>query len=167
MNDKKELDPSVPLDNPRHERVAQEVANGSSYGNALLAAGYSAKSCKTNVTRLTKNYSVNARIAYLKARMAESTIMTGSQILNELSMRAMVKISDILNEDGSLKRMSEIPDHVQRCVASMDLKDGKFRLLDSYKALELLGKHLKLFVDRTEHNGEITHTVSVKHERIG
>ena len=52
----------------------------------------------------------------------------------------------------------DLPEDVRRAIAGWSWdKEGRFtvKLADKSKALDQLGKHLKLFVDRVEHTGEI------------
>jgi phage terminase small subunit len=69
------------LNNPRHERFAQELAKGKSQAEAYEAAGYSQN--RGNATRLKANESVVKRVAELQARTAERAIVTAESLLKE------------------------------------------------------------------------------------
>jgi phage terminase small subunit len=83
------------LENARHERFAQELAKGASQTDAYLAAGY--KGDKTAASRLSTNVNVQQRIAELKAKAAERTIIT------------IHDIADQLDEDRTFARELENP----------------------------------------------------------
>jgi phage terminase small subunit len=59
---------SKPLDNQRHERFAQHVANGASATQAYIDAGYSETGANAHSARLAANGSVASRIDYLKPK---------------------------------------------------------------------------------------------------
>ena len=71
-----------PLKNARHERFAQELAKGKTYGDAYEIAGF--KRDDKNAARLTKNDGVAARLAELKSRAAEKVIVTVADIAQQL-----------------------------------------------------------------------------------
>jgi terminase small subunit-like protein len=63
-----------PLRNARHERFAQELAKGKSQLDAYKAAGY--RPDRGAATRLSANVSVQERLAELKEKSAERTVIT-------------------------------------------------------------------------------------------
>jgi phage terminase small subunit len=67
-----------PLKNARHERFAQELAKGEHASTAYRNAGYSAvgNSAEVSASRLFKNAKVAARIAELRARVADKATET-------------------------------------------------------------------------------------------
>lgn len=56
------------LENPKHERFAQELAKGKTQAEAYAEAGY--KPSEPNASRLTSNDKVKARVAELMNRAA-------------------------------------------------------------------------------------------------
>jgi hypothetical protein len=82
-----------PLDNPRWERFAQELAKGQSQTGAYLAAGYRGdKSPATAASRLSTNVKVAARLRELQERTAAKAEVTRDSILAELEeARVMAK----------------------------------------------------------------------------
>lgn len=70
------------LDNPRHERFAQELAKGLSAVEAMQSAGYSPD--RGNATRLTANDSIKARVTEIQERgalRAEVTVASLTEML--------------------------------------------------------------------------------------
>lgn len=71
---------------------------------------------------------------------------------------------NFFEDDGSLKRIQDLDEHTRMALAGlevMDLPEGngrlkKIRPADKGQNLERLGKHLKLFTDKTEHSGRMT-----------
>lgn len=71
-----------PLDNPRHERFAQELAKGAAASTAYIAAGY--KGDRTAASRLSTNVNLQARIAELQSKAAEKAVVTVEDIARQL-----------------------------------------------------------------------------------
>jgi phage terminase small subunit len=69
------------LENPRHERFAQELAKGKSATEAMAAAGYSDP---RNSTRMTKNDEIRCRVAELQSRAAERAVVTIESLILEV-----------------------------------------------------------------------------------
>ena len=70
------------LENPRHERFAQELAKGRTQAEAYAEAGY--KPSEPNASRLRSNEKVQARIAELQERAAVRTEITVASITERL-----------------------------------------------------------------------------------
>jgi hypothetical protein len=71
-----------PLKNSRHERFAQELAKGKSQVEAYGLAGYEPHD--SAAARLFGNVRVQARVAELKERAAERTVVTVLDIAEQL-----------------------------------------------------------------------------------
>ena len=82
-------------------------------------------------------------------------------MLRELIQRAFSNITDYVefggkNREMKLKDLAELPPEVQRCVAKVTEKPGaygmarSFELYDSLKALELLGRYLGMFGEKSK-----------------
>ena len=75
------------LDNPRHERFAQEIAKGESSRDAYKAAGYETNNvaaADASASRLLSEAKVRARIEELQTRAAAKAEVTVQRILEEL-----------------------------------------------------------------------------------
>jgi phage terminase small subunit len=70
------------LDNPRHERFAQALAEGKTADEAYADAGYEAN--RGNAARLKANESISARVTELLGNAAERAECTVATILTEL-----------------------------------------------------------------------------------
>ena len=129
------------LENPRHERFAQELAAGKSANEAYAAAGF--KPNDGNCIRLKGNERVQARVAELQGRAAEGVVLTRQWVIERLvenANRAM-QAEQPMDADGQ--------------------PTGEFKYEGSVanRALELLGKELGMFVERTE-NLNVTYAVT-------
>jgi phage terminase small subunit len=71
-----------PLKNARHEKFAQELAKGKSKAGAYKLAGFDGD--RTAASRLSTNVNVTRRIAELKAKAAERTVVTVADLAQQL-----------------------------------------------------------------------------------
>lgn len=70
------------LENPKHERFAQELAKGKTADEAYAEAGY--KPDRGNASRLTANDNVKTRVAEIQERAAVRTEITVADITKRL-----------------------------------------------------------------------------------
>ncbi len=113
------------LNNPRYERFAQLVATGQSPAQAYVAAGYEEKTSYTCGPRLLKRNEVLTRVTELRQSVAQ-TAVTHAGLNREFVLR-------------------ELMDNAVRAKENQEWSA-------SNRALELLGKELGLFVDRSDHS---------------
>lgn len=109
---------------------------------------------------------------------AQRTLVTADRVIHELAKIGFADIRDIFSDHGGLKSPDNINADTAAAISSIEVitkpsaetdPDGnpimenvhKIRLSDKRSALELLGKHLVLFTDKTKLEGEITHHTGV------
>lgn len=85
------------LDNPRHERFAQELAKGKSQLEAYKEAGY--KPSEQHACRLASSGKVAARVAEILERAALRTEITVASITESL-LRIAKKGEDLIEPAG-------------------------------------------------------------------
>ena len=113
-----------PLENQRHELFAQNLSKGMTADAAYMKAGFLPH--RSNASRLMANDSIQKRVAELQQRAANKTEITVARVLEELSLIGFANTPVI--HDG-LKVSNK----------------------DKLSALEKIGKHLAMFVERTDH----------------
>lgn len=130
---------------------------------AAIRAGYAESNANQTGMRLLKKPDVKALIGERMKARAERTEIDQDRVLKEI---ARVAFSDIRKTmtwgpDGvKLIESSELTDDQAAGVAEVaettSTNGGslKLRKHDKMKALELLGRHLGLFVDKVEHTGK-------------
>lgn len=133
---------------------------------AAIRAGYSEKTAHVQGPRLLENVSVQEEIKRLVKMKLEKIGVRSDRVLEELAKLAFSNMKDFASwhsDSVMLKRSEELTDEQAACIAevsSVDTKYGtnlKFKLHDKKGALELLGKYLTLFVDKSEveHKGQV------------
>lgn len=152
--------------NQKQERFAQEYVVDHNATQAAIRAGYSADTAVVQASRLLRNVHVLAIVEKLQAAQRERTGVTADTILFELLRIARSDLGQAFDENGNLLPIKEIPEDVRRAISGVEtfeefdghgadrVKIGETRKLkfwDKTRALELLGKHLGLYVERVDH----------------
>lgn len=138
------------------------LANGHIATDAAIAAGYPKKSAHVTGSRLLKNPRVQeflatrgAAAAAKVAQVEEVLELSAQRVLTETMRIAYSKPLDIFRTDGTIKAPHEIPDDLGRAISGIELDDEgkmkKVRFCKKETALEMLGKHLKLWTEVVEH----------------
>lgn len=142
------------LSNPRHERFAQELASGKSASEAYTLAGF--KPSRPNASRLQHDDNISQRITELLADR--------EQIHAQATAEAIQRVS--LTKEWVLERLIE---NAQRALQAEQAKNADGDVVGDFKyegsvanrALELLGKELGMFIDRSmNENVNSTYVVS-------
>jgi phage terminase small subunit len=140
---------------PKERRFVSEFLKDQNAKQAAIRAGYSKKTAETQGPRLYRKVQVKAAIDTELAKIQEKAGVTQERILTALLNIAEFDPRKLFNKDGTLKKVHEIPDDVASAIVSLESDDvegemKKVRFSDKVRALELLGKHLKMFTDKTE-----------------
>jgi phage terminase small subunit len=149
----------------QQERFCQEYMKDLNGTQAAIRAGYAKNSAQEQSSRLLSKDMVQHRLESLMNKRAKKTGITAERVLKELASIAFANMGDVAtwNESGvTFKESSELSSKQMASVAEVvehtNSHGGslKIRQHDKVKALELLGKHLKLYTDKTEHSGGLT-----------
>lgn len=129
---------------------------------AAIRAGYSKRTAYSQGQRLLKNVEVAAAVDAALEDRIERTKMEADEVLLELAKLARSNMREYVEWDAArvrLKPSAGLTDDAAAAVAEISQTETehggtiKFKLHDKKGALELLGKHLKLFAERYEHTG--------------
>lgn len=173
------------LKNKRWEIFAQQVAKGSTAGDAYAKAGY--KPNPKNADRLKKTEVVSLRIEELSSIGAQKAGVTIERIMAEL---ARIGFSDItkavqwgealairpLSSEGeeldpiivqgvALVPSADLSPDVAAAISEVrKTKEGiSIKFHDKVAALLNMGKHLGMFKDKLELSGDIQHAVTIEY----
>jgi phage terminase small subunit len=148
---------------PKHQRFVGEYLVDLNGKQAAIRAGYSPKSAEVTASRLLSNTKVRKAINAAKERRADRVEVKSDDVLRELKLIAFCDVRQAYTPDGRLKPIHEIPEDVARAI-SLEAEDvlvpgtderaqsSKLKFWSKPQALELLGKHLKLFTEKVEHS---------------
>ncbi len=144
--------------------IVDEVANGGS----LIAY------CKKNKMRYSNIvnwiYESEERKKSYEAALEARGEYVAQEILAELKKLGFSDIRKLFNDDGSIKEVSQLDDDTAAAIAGIEIqeevcdKDGKtvvprtrkIKVVDKLKAIEMLGRNLKMFTDKVEHSGKVS-----------
>lgn len=150
---------------PKQEMFCKEYLVDLNAAQAAIRAGYSKKTAYNNAYGILTKVAVQKRIQVLMNRRAERAELNSDFVLHRLMDECQADIGDIFTPEGALKSIHDWPEIFRiGLVQGLDVdqlkdKDGtvygsvaKIKFDNRIKRLELLGRHLKLFVDKTEHS---------------
>lgn len=145
---------------PKQKQFIKEYLIDFNAAQAAIRAGYSKKTAKEIGSRLLTKPHIRGAVNAEIEKRAKKTDITAERILKELARVAFANMGTIAtwNESGvsftpkeqlsedALATVQSVKETTNEHGGSLEIKQH-----DKLRALEMLGKHLKLFVDRTEH----------------
>jgi phage terminase small subunit len=158
---------------PRQQRFVDEYLVDLNGTQAAIRAGYAAGSADVTAARQLAKPAVQAAIQTEQAVRAARVGVRADHVIRELALLAYSDIGQILDFSGETPRLrpaSEIPESARRTISSVKVRrylEGRgeearevevteFKLWDKLSALEKLGKHLGMFVERHRIEGNLT-----------
>jgi phage terminase small subunit len=152
---------------------------------AAIAAGYARNSASVTASRMLRNAKVQVEIEEITQERLKRLEVTAGNVLRELAKIAFANIGDYLavQDDGSISidlsrigplEAAAITDlKIEECVTGSGQNQKRFRrtrlrLTSKTTALELLGKHLKLWTDRSssQHHVSLAERMRKARERV-
>ena len=152
-------------------RFALEYLRDLNATQAAIRAGYKEKTAKAQGSRLLTNVDVQKLIEEGRKEVESQIKFDAARVLQELARIGLCDIGQAFDEHGNLRPIREIPEDVRRAISGVEVdelwengEDGrhqtgitrKVKFWDKPKSLELLGKHLKLFVEKIDLNAKVT-----------
>ncbi|WP_304458996.1 terminase small subunit [Alicyclobacillus sendaiensis] len=147
---------------PRQQRFVEEYLIDLNATQAAIRAGYAPASASVEGARQLANAKVRARIDKALAERSKRTGINADLVIQELARIARVNPIDVIDPDTGEIKTDAVDDLA--AVASVrvkvtptrngDVVEREVRMADKLKALELLGKHLGMFVERREVTGK-------------
>lgn len=149
----------------KQERFCQEYLIDLNATQSAIRAGYAESGARTEGSRLLANADIQDRICQLNDSRMKSLNVTPEFVLGELLKLASADPAEMYHEDGRMKNIHDIPEHLRKTIArieTIEYFEGKgddreqvgwikrVGFWSKEKALENLGKHLRLFSDKLE-----------------
>lgn len=156
--------------NARQARFVTEYLIDLNATKAAVRAGYSEKSAEKIGSRLLGNPGVSAALSEKQGQRLKRRDITAERVLDEIAKIAFLDPRKLFTSDGSLVPIHELDDDTAASVAGLEvneLSEGegdqkhafglqkKVKIADKLRGLEMLGKHLKLFVEKIELDGKL------------
>lgn len=162
---------------PKQERFVREYLVDLNATQAAIRAGYSKKTANEQGSRLLAHVSIQEAIAKGTEKKAAKLEVTADRVLRELALIGFCDMADHVDigSEGEVrvKTFDEMPEGSSRVISGIKEKkrilgsgegDGnevimeatlEYKHHDKVKALELLGKHLGMWTDKTELTGNM------------
>lgn len=152
----------------RRTRFVKEYLIDQNATRAAIAAGYSQKTARSQGNRLLTIADIKDQIETQNEKINQKLDISVERVKLELARLAYYDPRKFWNADGSAKAITELDEDSARALAGFEMAElftgngedralagyiKKFKLPDKTKALEQLGRHLKMFTDRVEFAG--------------
>jgi len=133
---------------------------------AAIRAGYSENSARQIASTMLSNHNIQDAIQKEMDKRSKRTEITQDRVLKELALIGFMDIRKAFDAKGQLLSIPDMPEEVARAIGGIDHQvigtgddqiglTSKIKIIDKKGSLELLGKHLKLFTDKTEVSGAL------------
>ncbi|HDD0309301.1 TPA: terminase small subunit [Staphylococcus aureus] len=137
---------------------AYAIPGTECYGNATksaIKAGYKESRAEVTGCELVRNSKIQEYIKGVEQKLFDEQIMSGKEVLYRLTRTARgetVEIEPVLTKQGTYKINPTTGKHNLVYDEDVELIEKPPKISDQNKALELLGKHHKLFTDVQDMN---------------
>lgn len=144
----------------KQQRFVDEYLIDLNATQATIRAGYSVKTANEQGSQNLAKLSIQQAIAEQMAERSKRTGINQDRVVLELAKIALVKMTDIVDNQGRIKSDAS-PDDLA-CIESVKYKESEsdtgssvereVKIASKLKALELLGKHLGMWNDKLDVN---------------
>jgi phage terminase small subunit len=154
----------------KQQRFVEEYLIDLNATQAAIRAGFSPKTAEQQGSQLLKKTLVLESISRAMAARSKRTGISQDRVIMELAKIAFVNIDELINtDDASIKKTATADDLA--CIQSIKVKttdtdkgkatEREIRLCDRMKALEMLGKHLGIWKDKLEVDGDMELNINI------
>ncbi len=165
------------LKNSKHERFSQLYIISLNGTKAYLEVYGKVKGARVSASKLLAKTNVANRIIELKEKRSKKLEITQDMVLRELAILAFSDfrdygqiVAELATPEGRLKlkmfrNMKKGATKAIKSISEHITKDGiqiKFKLHGKEKPLELLGKHVDLFKEKSELSDLVQYIISDK-----
>lgn len=143
----------------KEERFKNEyivILNGT---KAAITAGYSEKTARSIASENLSKPHIQEAIQEAIDKRSKRTEVTADRVIKELAKLAFTNLTDVIDTTGGVPKIKDLSGVKEEALAAISTfsEDDKgkrsIKMHDKTRALEMLGRHLKLFTDKTEHSG--------------
>lgn len=150
----------------KQKRFVEEYLIDLNATQAAIRAGYSPHTAKDIGCENLAKPNIAAAISQAMAERSRRTGINQDRVLQELARIGFAKITDVVDPETA-KIRADASDDDLACIQSIKIKPSEFgterevKLYDKKSALVDLGKHLGLFKDKVELNGDMDLHITV------
>lgn len=165
---------------PKQSAFVQEYLIDLNATQAAIRAGYSEDTARSIGNENLTKPNIAAAIEEAQQERLKRTHISQDRVLKELARLSFSDLRNVLTPGGSLIDPQDWDDDTAAAISSIEVvtvagdkgkdEDGntvverthKIKVWDKNSALEKLGKHMKMFTDKTEVVGDIDHKWTVE-----
>lgn len=150
----------------KQKRFVEEYLIDLNATQAAIRAGYSPDTAGSIGAENLKKPEIKSRIDKAMAERSRRTGINQDRVLQELARIGFAKITDVVDPETAKIRPDASDDDLA-CIQSIKIKPNEFgterevKLYDKKSALVDLGKHLGLFKDKLELNGDMDLNITI------
>jgi phage terminase small subunit len=153
---------------PKEQIFVRELLKHGNGTKAATVAGYSAATASVTASKLLRKAKVAAELAKLRQKLLEKIEIDAEKVLQGIAELAFYDIRKFFKPTGELIPVRELDGATAKALKGCDVEKlfkhfgkgqaeetgtiTKIRTADRLEALEMLGRHLKLFTDKIEIN---------------
>ena len=148
----------------KQKRFVEEYLIDLNATQAAIRAGYSVKTANEQGAQNLAKLSIKEEISKAMAERSKRTGINQDRVIMELAKIAFINANDLIDPSDASVRSNASKDDLA-CIQSVkvkqsfsdkgDITEREVKLNDKMKALELLGKHLGMWKDKVELEGEL------------
>ena len=153
----------------KQKRFCDEYLIDLNATQAAIRAGYSPNTAREQASRLLSNVNVQTEVDKAMAKRSRRTGISQDRVIQELARIGFCKITDVADSNGKIKDNASEDDLA--CIESIKVKRSKtengavseereVKIASKVKCLELLGKHLGMWNDKTTLNVSLPVVIS-------
>ena len=150
----------------KQKRFVEEYLIDLNATQAAIRAGYSPDTAGSIGAENLKKPEIKSKIDKAMAERSKRTGINQDRVLRELARIGFAKITDVV-DPKTAKIKPDASDDDLACIQSIKIKPNEFgterevKLYDKKSALVDLGKHLGLFKDKLELNGDMDLNITI------
>jgi phage terminase small subunit len=142
--------------------------------SAAYRESYSTKNMKVatvneRASRLSNEYKISTRIAFLQKEIKEENKATISEVLNTLSDMLRFDIAELYDENGNLKKIHSIPKKSRLMISQLEIDEiivknesiGQVKKIKVFDKMQAVEKFMKHFGAYEKDNGQKQPIVNV------
>ena len=153
---------------PRQQQFLREYLLDLNATKAAERAGYSVRNAKKIGWELLQKPHIAAAIKEAMEAREERTLVTVDRVVQELAMVAFANIADAFDAEGKLLPIGKMPRSFQSAIDiyQRDDRGVRIKMHDKISALEKLGRHLGIFIDKVQLKGDAENPIAMLIQQI-
>jgi phage terminase small subunit len=152
---------------PQQELFVRQYVLDLNATKAALRAGYAKKSARTQGSYLLTKPEIQAAVKVRQERRFEKVDIKTDDVLRLMRKFAFTDLSGVIEVRGNktyITDTSHLTEDQMACISEIkETAEGiQVKLISREKMIELLGRHMGMFMDKLEHSGtlKVAHTMT-------